>query len=30
VLDAIDAALGDHTVTEPTLAGFAKQGVKHR
>ncbi len=29
-LDAIDEALGDRTITEPTLAGFAKPGVKHR
>jgi aryl-alcohol dehydrogenase-like predicted oxidoreductase len=29
-LDAIDEALGDLPITEPTLAGFAKEGVKHR
>ena len=30
VLGAIDEALGEVTITEPTLAGFAKDGVKHR
>jgi aryl-alcohol dehydrogenase-like predicted oxidoreductase len=30
VLDAIDEALAEITITEPTLAGFAKEGVKHR
>jgi aryl-alcohol dehydrogenase-like predicted oxidoreductase len=29
-LDAIDDALGDLPVTEPRLANFAKEGVKHR
>jgi aryl-alcohol dehydrogenase-like predicted oxidoreductase len=28
-LDAVDEALGDLPVGEPTLAGFAKPGVKH-
>jgi len=30
VLDAIDEALGDMTVTEPVLANLAESGVKHR
>ena len=30
VLEAIDAALGDVVIDEPTLAGFAREGVKHR
>jgi aryl-alcohol dehydrogenase-like predicted oxidoreductase len=30
VLDAIDAALGDVPIKEPTLAAFARPGVKHR
>lgn len=30
VLDAIDEALADVIVSEPRLAGFAKEGVKHR
>jgi aryl-alcohol dehydrogenase-like predicted oxidoreductase len=30
VLDEIDKALGDVTITEPRLAGFAREGVKHR
>ena len=29
-LDAIDEALGDLPVTEPRLANFAQEGVKHR
>jgi aryl-alcohol dehydrogenase-like predicted oxidoreductase len=29
-LDAINEALGEHPVAEPTLAGFAKPGVKRR
>ncbi len=29
-LAAIDEALEDVVVTEPRLAGFAKEGVKHR
>jgi aryl-alcohol dehydrogenase-like predicted oxidoreductase len=30
VLDAIDEALADVVVAEPQLAGFAREGVKHR
>ncbi len=30
VLEAIDAALGEVVIGEPTLAGFAREGVKHR
>jgi aryl-alcohol dehydrogenase-like predicted oxidoreductase len=30
VLDAIDEALGSAIVSEPQLAGFAQEGVKHR
>ena len=30
VLEAIDEALADVTVTEPKLAGFVAEGVKHR
>jgi aryl-alcohol dehydrogenase-like predicted oxidoreductase len=30
VLGAIDEALGDIAITEPRLAGFAKEGVLHR
>jgi aryl-alcohol dehydrogenase-like predicted oxidoreductase len=30
VLDAIDEALGDLPITEPRLANFAQEGVKHR
>jgi aryl-alcohol dehydrogenase-like predicted oxidoreductase len=30
VLDGIDEALGDVVVTGPRLAGFARQGIKHR
>jgi aryl-alcohol dehydrogenase-like predicted oxidoreductase len=30
VIDEIDKALGDVTITEATLAGFAREGVKHR
>ncbi|WP_433089306.1 hypothetical protein ACQP1P_23005 [Dactylosporangium sp. CA-052675] len=30
VLAAMDAALGDVPITEPTLAPFAQQGVLHR
>ena len=30
VIDAIDEALGDVTVTGPRMAGFAEEGVKHR
>ena len=30
VLDAIDEAVADVSVSEPTLAGFAREGVKHR
>ncbi len=30
VLDAIDEALADVIISEPTLAGFAREGVKHR
>ncbi len=30
VLEAIDEALGDVVVTGQRLAGFAKEGVKHR
>ena len=30
VLDAVDAALGDVVVDEPRLAGFAREGVRHR
>ena len=30
VLDAVDAALGDVVVAEPRLAGFAREGVRHR
>jgi aryl-alcohol dehydrogenase-like predicted oxidoreductase len=30
VIEAIDEALGDVLVTEPTLANFAQEGVKHR
>ena len=29
-LAAIDEALGAVAITEPTLAGFAREGVKHR
>jgi aryl-alcohol dehydrogenase-like predicted oxidoreductase len=30
VLDACDQALADVAITEPRLAGFAREGVKHR
>ncbi len=30
VLEAIDRAVEDVVVTDPTLAGFAQEGVKHR
>jgi aryl-alcohol dehydrogenase-like predicted oxidoreductase len=30
VIDAVDEALADVAITEPTLAGFAREGVKHR
>ena len=30
VLEAIDAALGDTPITEPTLAPLARAGVMHR
>ncbi len=30
VLEAIDEALGDVVISEPVLAGFAREGVKHR
>jgi aryl-alcohol dehydrogenase-like predicted oxidoreductase len=30
VLEAIDEAVGDVAVTEPTLAAFAREGVSHR
>ena len=30
MLQAIDDALGDVVIDEPTLAGFAREGVKHR
>lgn len=30
VLEAIDEALGDLPITEPALANFAREGVKHR
>jgi aryl-alcohol dehydrogenase-like predicted oxidoreductase len=30
VLDACDEALADVAITEPRLAGFAREGVKHR
>ena len=30
VLEAIDNALADVVITEPRLAGFAKEGVRHR
>ena len=29
-LDAIDEALGDVVVTDPRLANFVQEGVKHR
>jgi aryl-alcohol dehydrogenase-like predicted oxidoreductase len=30
LLEAVDLALGDVPVTTPTLAPFAREGVKHR
>jgi aryl-alcohol dehydrogenase-like predicted oxidoreductase len=30
VVEAIDEALGEVVVSEPTLAAFAQEGVKHR
>ena len=30
MIAAVDEALADVAVTEPRLAGFAEEGVKHR